>query len=90
MKYLRVLLVLLLIFVFNVLSAQDEKQEDEQNIPEKFNRLETLSNQQEDEIKVEIRKPDNVSLMNRKPTKFEIKKKFVAYEKLKKSNLMIY
>ena len=60
------------------------------DIKAKFRNIKTLTSQQEEEVKIDIRKPDDSSIMPRKETDFEYLQKRDMEDKLKKSNRMLY
>jgi hypothetical protein len=60
------------------------------DIKAKFRNIKTLKSTQEEEVKIDIRKPDDSSIMPRKQTDFEYLQKRDMEEKLKKSNKMLY
>ncbi len=60
------------------------------DIKAKFRNIKTLKSTQEEEVKIDIRKPDDSSIMPRKKTDFEYLQKREMEEKLKKSNKMLY
>jgi len=60
------------------------------DIKNKFRNIKTLKSTQEEEVKIDIRKPDDSSIMPRKKTDFEYLQKRDMEEKLKKSNKMLY
>jgi len=60
------------------------------DIKARFRNIKTLKSTQEDEVKIDIRKPDDSSIMPRKQTDFEYLQKRDMEEKLKKSNKMLY
>ena len=56
----------------------------------KFKNLKVLKSDGDEEVQVEIRKPDNSSLMTRKATKFKRIVKLDQRTKLKESNKLLY
>ena len=76
------LAALILFFAFS-LSAQTKE-------TDKFKNMKMLKSEQEEEVKIEIRKPDNASLKPRKSTDFENSAEMKIVEKLKNSNKMLY
>jgi len=61
-----------------------------EDIKNRFKNIKTLKSTQEEEVKIDIRKPDDSSIMPRKETDFEYLHKREMEEKLKKSNRMLY
>jgi len=57
---------------------------------DKFKNLKVLKSDGDEEVQVEIRKPDNSSLMTRKATKFKRIVKLDQRSKLKESNKLLY
>lgn len=57
---------------------------------EKFNKVKTVKSELDEETKVEIRKPDNSSIMPRQDTDLEIDMKLNVIDKFKKSNKLLY
>lgn len=81
----KIILAMLAILSFSCVLAQD----DTANL-EKFKNLKVLKNDGDEEVRVEIRKPDNSSLMTRKATKFERIVKLDQKSKLRESNKLLY
>jgi hypothetical protein len=80
------LLIFFLIFIVSVtLFAQNEKAKISD-----FKNIRKLENTEEEEVSVEIRKPDNNALMPRKETSFKYEKKIVLREKMKHANKRLY
>lgn len=57
---------------------------------EKFNQVKTVKSALAEETKIEIRKPDNSSIMPRQDTDLEIDMKLSVIDKFKKSNKLLY
>jgi len=76
-----------LVFAFCIF-AQTTEIEDENS--DKFKNVKMLKSEQDEEVQIEIRKPDNASLMPRKVTDFENTAELKMIEKLKKSNKLLY
>lgn len=57
---------------------------------EKLSKVRTVKSKLDEETKVEIRKPDNSSIMPRKDTDQETGMKLNVIEKFKKSNKLLY
>ena len=84
-KMKKIMLILLMsCFVF--LSAQTGKSA----VSDKYKNLKKLKSDREEEVKVEIRKPDNDALMPRTETKSGIENSLNLVERLKKSNKLLY
>jgi len=58
--------------------------------PEKFDNVKTVKSELDEETKVEIRKPDNSSIMPRQDTDLETDMKLNVIDKFKKSNKLLY
>ena len=56
----------------------------------KFNQVKTVKSELDEETKVEIRKPDNSSIMPRQATDLETDMKLNVIDKFKKSNKLLY
>ena len=81
----RILLVLMLLSL-GVLSAQTGKGK----VASKYKNLQKLKSKQEEEIKVEIKKPDNDALLPRTETISKIENSLNIAKILKKSNKLLY
>ena len=57
---------------------------------EKFDNVKTVKSELDEETKVEIRKPDNSSIMPRQDTDLETDMKLNVIDKFKKSNKLLY
>ena len=57
---------------------------------EKFNKVKTVKSKLDEETKVEIRKPDNSSIMPRQDTDLDTDMKLNVIDKFKKSNKLLY
>ena len=57
---------------------------------EKFDKVKTVKSELDEETKVEIRKPDNSSIMPRQDTDLETDMKLNVIDKFKKSNKLLY
>ncbi|MBN1327192.1 MAG: hypothetical protein JW996_04520 [Candidatus Cloacimonetes bacterium] len=80
---------LILLFIAGMFTFILAQEDAESNLKE-IKKMETLTNKEVDEVKIEIRKPDNASLLSRKPTDFDLKQKFDVVSKIKKSNKLLY
>lgn len=70
--------------------AQMATEEASNEIKATYGNIKTLTSELEEEVKIEIRKPDDSSIMTRKQTDFDYLQKREMEEKLKKSNKMLY
>ncbi len=57
---------------------------------EKFGKVKTVKSKLDEETKVEIRKPDNSSIMPRQDTDLDTDMKLNVIDKFKKSNKLLY
>lgn len=57
---------------------------------DKYNNLKKLTNKDVDEVQVEIKKPDNTTLLKRTKTENDLNNKVNITEKIKKSNKLLY
>jgi len=57
---------------------------------EEFSKVKTVKSELDEETKVEIRKPDNSSIMPRQNTDLDTDMKLNVIDKLKKSNKLLY
>lgn len=80
----RSLLLALFFFLFMAVHAQQKEQ------PFDKNNIKILTSEQEEEVKVKIRKPDESSIMPRKDTDFESMRSLKIKQKIKNSNKMLY
>ncbi len=83
MKKIIVLLLILLFISVSLFGQTSVKSE-------KFNKVKTVKSELDEETKVEIRKPDNTSIMPRKNTDMETDMKLNVIDKFKKSNKLLY
>ena len=81
----KLILAMLAILSISCVLAQN----DTTNL-DKFKNLKVLKSDGDEEVQVEIRKPDNSSLMTRKATKFKRIVKLDQRSKLKESNKLLY
>jgi hypothetical protein len=56
----------------------------------KYKNLKKLKSEAEEEVKIEIRKPDNAALMPRTQTDYDSDMKLNVIDKFKKSNKLLY
>ncbi|MBN2461071.1 MAG: hypothetical protein JXB60_05635 [Candidatus Cloacimonetes bacterium] len=85
---MKVILVAVILLTFGnlLMAAENDGKVD----LDKYKDIQKLQSSEEEEVKVEIPRPDNTSLLTRRPTNFDIEKQFKAYERLKKSNTLLY
>ena len=83
MKKLIMILLSVLIISVSLFSQVPEKSE-------KFDKVKTVKSELDEETKVEIRKPDNSSIMPRQDTDLETDMKLNVIDKFKKSNKLLY
>ncbi|MDO9577778.1 MAG: hypothetical protein Q7J16_07830 [Candidatus Cloacimonadales bacterium] len=83
------LIIIFLSLIFSSgLVAQTTETEKEDT--DKFQNVKMLKSEQSEEVQIEIRKPDNASLMPRKVTDFENTAQKQMIKKIKNSNKMLY
>ncbi len=80
-----IIISLFLVFAFGIMAQTIEKVDSD-----KFKDVKMLKSEQSEEVQVEIRKPDNASLMPRQDTDYENTAEKKMIEKLKESNKMLY
>ena len=83
MKKLILLLLCLLVISVSLFAQTPVKSK-------KFNQVKTVKSELDEETKVEIRKPDNSSIMPRQETDLETDMKLNVIDKFKKSNKLLY
>ena len=83
MKKNIIFLVSFIIFSVSLLGQTTVKNDD----PKK---VKTVKSKLDEEVKVEIRKPDNSSIMPRKDSKLDNDMKLNVIDKFKKSNKLLY
>ena len=83
MKKNIVILVGLIIFSVSLLGQTTVKNDD-------LKKVKTVKSELDEEVKVEIRKPDNSSIMPRKDSKLDNDMKLNVIDKFKKSNKLLY
>jgi hypothetical protein len=81
----KILFFMLFLVICFTLFAQENKAKISD-----FKNIRKLENKEEEEVSVEIRKPDNDALMPRKQTSFKYEKKIVLREKMKHANKKLY
>lgn len=81
----KLILAMIAILSFSCVLAQN----DNTNL-DKFKNLKVLKSDGDEEVQVEIRKPDNSSLMTRKATTFKRIVKLDQRNKLRESNKLLY
>lgn len=81
-KFIIVLLCVLIVSVSLLSQVQVES--------EKFGKVKTVKSELDEETKVEIRKPDNSSIMPRQDTDLDTDMKLNVIDKFKKSNKLLY
>lgn len=83
------ILIFIMIFVlYSLAIAQNNTQENETT--GKYKNIKKLKSKADEEVKVEIRKPDNASLMIRTETDHSSSVKLNTIDKFKKSNKLLY
>ena len=84
----KLVLILMGMFFFSLPVAAQQANE---SVPKQdTENLKMLTSQQEEEVKVEIRKPDDSSVMPRKSTNFQELKRQRILKRIKESNKMFY
>jgi len=86
MKKLVLILMGMVLFSLPVAAQQANESVPKQDTEN----LKMLTSQQEEEVKVEIRKPDDSSVMPRKATNFQELKRQRILKRIKESNKMFY
>lgn len=84
----RILILCILILFISSLLAQITTGQTTQSV--KYKNLKKLKSEAEEEVKIEIRKPDNVALMPRTQTDYDSDMKLNVIDKFKKSNKLLY
>ncbi|MDP8203547.1 MAG: hypothetical protein P9L95_03340 [Candidatus Tenebribacter mawsonii] len=80
------LIILLTCFLLTSVSLFAQTPANKKKLP----KVRTVKSQLDEETKVEIRKPDNSSIMPRKGTDLETDMKLNVVDKFKKSNKLLY
>jgi len=83
MKKNIVLIVILFIFSVSLLGQTTVRNDDQKKVK-------TVKSKLDEEVKVEIRKPDNSSIMPRQDSKLDNDMKLNVIDKFKKSNKLLY
>ncbi len=83
MKKNIVFLISFIIFSVSLLGQTTVKNDD-------LKKVKTVKSELDEEVKVEIRKPDNSSIMPRKDSKLDNDMKLNVIDKFKKSNKLLY
>jgi hypothetical protein len=74
--------------MFSILFGQN--QSDDKQETERFKNIKTYEDEQAEEVKIEIRKPDNAAKMPRKRTDFTMSRELEFRSKIIKSNELLY
>ncbi len=83
MKKNIIFLISFIIFSVSLLGQTTVKNDD-------LKKVKTVKSELDEEVKVEIRKPDNSSIMPRKDSKLDNDMKLNVIDKFKKSNKLLY
>ena len=81
------ILCILIIFISSLLAQTTTGQTTKSA---KYKNLKKLKSEAEEEVKIEIRKPDNAALMPRTQTDYSSDMKLNVIDKFKKSNKLLY
>ena len=84
----RILILCILILFISSLLAQITTGQTTKSV--KYKNLKKLKSEAEEEVKIEIRKPDNAALMPRTQTDYDSDMKLNVIDKFKKSNKLLY
>jgi hypothetical protein len=84
----KILILFILIFFISSLLAQTTTGQTTKSA--KYKNLKKLKSEAEEEVKIEIRKPDNAALMPRTQTDYDSDMKLNVIDKFKKSNKLLY
>ena len=84
----KILILFILIFFISSLLAQITSGQNTKSA--KYKNLKKLKSEAEEEVKIEIRKPDNAALMPRTQTDYDSDMKLNVIDKFKKSNKLLY
>lgn len=84
----KILILFILIFFISSLLAQTTTEQTTKSA--KYKNLKKLKSEAEEEVKIEIRKPDNAALMPRTQTDYDSDMKLNVIDKFKKSNKLLY
>ena len=83
-------LLIFVIIIFATIAFTQEGVTVKSTKSTEYKNLKKLKSKTEEEVKVDIRKPDNASLMPRKETDHSSDMKLNVIEKFKKSNKLLY
>lgn len=81
---------LMFIFLFGIALLFSQRESDQIVADKLPDDIKILSSEVTEEVKIEIRKPDEASFMPQKATDYELLQKRKLIEKIKKSNKMLY
>ncbi len=81
------ILCILIIFISSLLAQTTTGQSTKSD---EYRNLKKLKSEAEEEVKIEIRKPDNTALMPRTQTDYDSDMKLNVIDKFKKSNKLLY
>jgi len=81
------ILCILIVFISSLLAQTTSGQSTKSA---KYKNLKKLKSESEEEVKIEIRKPDNAALMPRTNTDHSSEMKLNVIDKFKKSNKLLY
>lgn len=84
----KILILCILIIFISSLLAQTTTEQSTKSA--KYSNLKKLKSETEEEVKIEIRKPDNTALMPRTQTDYDSDMKLNIIDKFKKSNKLLY
>ena len=82
------ILFILIIFISSFLLAQITTGQSTKSA--EYRNIKKLKSEAEEEVKIEIRKPDNAALMPRTQTDYDSDMKLNVINKFKKSNKLLY
>lgn len=84
----KILILCILIIFISSLLAQTTTEQSTKSA--EYRNLKKLKSETEEEVKIEIRKPDNAALMPRTQTDYDSDMKLNVIDKFKKSNKLLY
>ncbi|MCK4653596.1 MAG: hypothetical protein KAU01_04045 [Candidatus Cloacimonetes bacterium] len=84
------ILLIFVIIIFTTIAFAQEGTTVKSTKSAEYKNLKKLKSKTEDEVKVDIRKPDNASLMPRTETDHSSDMKLNVIDKFKKSNKLLY
>lgn len=76
----RTIILIFLLIISSILFCEEIKED----------KIKKIVNKTTEEISVEVKKPDNASIMMRRKTEFRSKRISLVKSKLKKSNILLY